>query len=214
MGALHKLGMKHKVGKANPGKTFFGRNYFDVYERYFAPMKNLPINILEIGVLGGKSLRVWAEYFPKARIIGLDIDPACAQQAGGRIKVITGSQIDPATLGKVIKAAGSRGYDIIIDDGSHVVNHIMETHSILWPELRSGGVYALEDLKCSYMNLEKYNVRKIWPGMKYNPKGEKFVNDRQALELWLNGLIKDMDYRKGDMYAIHMWHELAIMLKG
>ena len=98
MGALHKLGMKHKVGKANVGKSFYGRNYFDIYEQYLAPMKNEPINLLEIGVLGGKSLRVWADYFPKAKIFGLDIDPACAQQAGGRINITIGSQIDHEVL--------------------------------------------------------------------------------------------------------------------
>lgn len=216
LGELHKLGVKYRTGKANEPKTFMGRNYLDVYEFYLESMKNQPINILEIGVKDGRSLKVWEEYFPKANIVGLDIDPSCKKYAGPRTHVEIGSQADPAVLNKLacLPKVKDIGFHAIIDDGSHVVTHILESFKHLWKLVTPGGFYAIEDLRCSYLDLEKYDVRKKWPGMKYNPKGEKFVNDRQAFELWFCGVINSLDHRRDDVCSVQFWHEICFLLKG
>ena len=40
--------------------------------------------------------------------------------------------------------------DIIIDDGSHLNEHVIRTFEILFPLLNEGGIYAVEDLQTSY----------------------------------------------------------------
>lgn len=42
------------------------------------------------------------------------------------------------------------GIDIIIDDGSHINEHVIKSFSILFPLLNMGGIYAIEDLQTSY----------------------------------------------------------------
>lgn len=85
-----QLARKHRTDKAAKDHTFRGYSYLDVYERYFRPLKRRPINLLEIGVKEGRSLRLWKAYFPKAKIYGLDIDPACKQYEEDRISIEIG----------------------------------------------------------------------------------------------------------------------------
>lgn len=122
-----------------------GHGYSIFYEHYFEPLRDSPIRLLEIGVLDGRSLATWADYFPKAQLYGLDIDPACARFAGPRTKIFTGSQTDRQLLARV-RDEVPEGFDIIIDDGSHYVDHVITSFDELFPHLRPGGLYVIEDL--------------------------------------------------------------------
>ena len=53
-------------------KIRFG--YLDVYHEYFSKFRDEEINILEIGGYNGASVKMWREYFPKANVIGMDVD--------------------------------------------------------------------------------------------------------------------------------------------
>jgi hypothetical protein len=66
-------------------KSSWGHDYLRFYEPYFGTLRETEIRFLEIGVAGGASLRVWEEYFPKAKVIGADINPAAKVFARDRI---------------------------------------------------------------------------------------------------------------------------------
>ncbi len=87
---------------------------------------------------------MWADYFPHARITGVDIDPMCKMYSGGRIDVKIGSQTDPAFLSQFTD------YDIIIDDGGHTMTQQKVSFDVLFPLLKPGGIYVIEDLHTSY----------------------------------------------------------------
>ncbi len=70
--------------------------YTKWYEALLSPLRWQPINFLEIGVQNGYSIKMWADYFPNAKLVGIDIDPFCAKFATDRIQIITGSQDNPA----------------------------------------------------------------------------------------------------------------------
>ena len=88
---------------------------------------------------------MWEDFLPKATIFGMDINPGCAKHATSRCRVFIGDQGDPAFLQSVVDAAG-RPFDVIIDDGSHQMAHHLASLKFLWPHLRPGGWYAIEDL--------------------------------------------------------------------
>ena len=119
---LCKLGSKHQTDKNMHNRTS-SLCYLDIYEPYFKRFQNKEINLLEIGVRGGNSLRVWEDFFLKASIFGVDIDPSCAQHGKGRVEVVIGDGTDANTLSKINRA--DIRYDIIIDDGSHINTDII-----------------------------------------------------------------------------------------
>ena len=127
--------------------------YLDVYEEILKPFRDKPLRLLEIGVFNGGSLEVWNKYFNNDDkvIVGLDIDKRCKDLkfSTDKIKVIVGNASDSNVLG-LIKDLGIDQFDIIIDDGSHTSWDIVKTFNNLFPILKEGGLYIVEDLHCSY----------------------------------------------------------------
>ena len=163
---LQQIGKRCGTDKAATSHAFNGRTYLHVLEPYVKKFRHCPINLLEIGVKSGQSLKMWAQYFPKAKVYGLDIDPACSKYSGGRVQVVVGSQTDDKVLSSLAgaKSVHGVGFHVVVDDGSHVVKHIIKSFEYLFRFVVPGGIYVIEDLACSYKALTtKHNVRKNWP---------------------------------------------------
>lgn len=148
MDDLVNLAIKHHTDK------WGGHRYAQHYERHFSHLRLAPIHLLEIGIggyedpaKGGESLRMWQDYFPNAKIFGVDIADK-SQHETDRIKTFKGSQVDFEFLESILQKIGR--VDIIIDDGSHINRHIIETFKFLFPKLAETGVYVVEDLQTSY----------------------------------------------------------------
>jgi SAM-dependent methyltransferase len=125
-------------------------HYFDIYERHFARFRGQAPVMLEIGVLGGGSLQMWKEYFgPGAQIVGLDINPECADFAGEGVEVVIGSQDDASVLDALLER---HAFDIVLDDGSHMMKHMRTSFAHLYGRIAANGVYMLEDLHCCYFD--------------------------------------------------------------
>lgn len=166
------------------------------YEDLFHDMKTSCNTIVEIGVRKGNSLRVWKEYFLNSRIIGLDIDPSCASAAEDRIDIYTGSQIDDGTLQTIINDTPN-GLDIVIDDGSHLAEHLVYTFDKLFPHVNSGGWYVMEDLANSHRDLTK-DVKE-WQGMHLNKPNTDYTNKRYLMDAFVLQKIRDLDHLRGNI---------------
>jgi cephalosporin hydroxylase len=125
------------------------KNYFPIYERYFNQFINQSITLLEIGVFKGGSLQMWKNYLgPYCKIIGIDIDPRCKQFEEDQIDIRIGDQSNPSFLKSII--TDYPNIDIIIDDGSHIMNHVIKSFNTLYPYLNNNGIYLIEDMHTSY----------------------------------------------------------------
>ena len=128
-------------------------DYTPVYEALARPLRRQPVSLLELGVggygsrLGGESLLMWAAYFRRGRIYGIDIEDKTALSRD-RIKVYQCSQTDRERLTALAGEIGP--FDFVIDDGSHVNAHQIESFRILWPFVKNGGWYVVEDVQTSY----------------------------------------------------------------
>jgi len=116
--------------------------YMEYYEKRLAQTN--PANILEIGVLEGASLRMWAHLFPRAQVIGIDINPKCREQASERISIEILDVGDPEQIGEF--ATRSPLFDFIVDDGSHKERETITALYALWGRLIPHGLYAIEDV--------------------------------------------------------------------
>lgn len=125
-------------------------HYLEVYERFFQRFIDTPVKILEIGVEEGGSLQLWKEYFgDKCEIVGIDINPKTKFEEP-QIKVEIGSQTDANFLSEIENKYGP--FDIIIDDGSHLQMDVLNSFSFLYPKLKKGGVYIIEDMHTAYFH--------------------------------------------------------------
>lgn len=142
-----------------------GHGYAPQYDRLFAALRQMPVTLLEIGVGGGESIMMWLEYFPLAKVIGVDTtrDTNKWNTPGtiDRYTFVNGDQ-SCKTFWACFLADYGNNWDIVIDDGSHRADHIITTFECLWPAVSPRGLYAIEDLGCSY-GAGSVHVVNGWP---------------------------------------------------
>ncbi|WP_180982573.1 class I SAM-dependent methyltransferase [Methylocella silvestris] len=136
--------------------------YLGVYERELKRFlrQEKPLDLLEIGVQNGGSLELWSQYLPSgSKITGIDIDTAV-----GALRFETENIevhiLDATDAAKLEDAFQGRGFDIIIDDGSHRSKDVVATFKALFHHLNPGGVFFIEDLHCSYYASHEGGLRR------------------------------------------------------
>jgi hypothetical protein len=137
--------------KAGTDKSSAHHDYLQFYERFFSTLRDSPINLLEVGVFHGASLRMWEEYFPHGSVVGADIDRAAVRFRTDRTAI---EIVDQSNIQNLIDLGVKRGpFDIVIDDGSHLWEHQITTLRTLFPFVKPGGFYVVEDLQTNFGEL-------------------------------------------------------------
>ena len=147
MDELTKLSNKYGCDKSDKR-----HRYTQIYDRYFNEYRHKNFNMLELGFGQGKSVKMWLEYFTKAKLFTVDIrdtlpDDKLIQKyvSEGRFEFISADQTDKQTI---LDRVGNIPFYMIIDDASHVAEHQQYTMSFLFPLVIPAGWYVIEDLKC------------------------------------------------------------------
>lgn len=120
-------------------------NYCPTYHRLLGDRRETIKAVLEIGVNYGGSLRMWEEYFPNARVVGLDSNAGCLFNEG-RISCFAADQGSGESLEAALNLAAIPQYDLIVDDGSHEPNHQIFSANALQHRLAPNGLYIIEDI--------------------------------------------------------------------
>lgn len=128
----------------NTDKSSNTHNYCPIYETLFHPIKNDVKVFLELGIEMTASIMMWRDYFPNAFIHGIDLVEC--NDGGERTKNYIVDQSKPEELKWLMEQINSE-IDVIVDDGSHDLNHIIISLTELYPYLKSGGLYLIEDLE-------------------------------------------------------------------
>ena len=128
-----------------------GNRYLEKYDPVFTPLADRPVNLLEVGVFKGGSLLLWKDYFPNGTISGIDLQMPPDWQDQDRVRLFQGSQSDTTFLDRVATEVAPDGFDVIIDDASHIGSlteitfwHLFTNH------LKQGGIYVIEDWGTGY----------------------------------------------------------------
>lgn len=149
MGKLSELAVLHKTDKWDH------HFYTEHYEKALQHLKDETFNLLEIGIggyeypdRGGNSLRMWADYFPNANIVGFDLYDKSKISKQPWVKAYKGDQFLAPDLEAVHAQEGP--FKVIIDDGSHINRHQVFSFETLFPLLADDGIYIIEDTETSY----------------------------------------------------------------
>jgi SAM-dependent methyltransferase len=126
-------------------------SYLDVYERELGGLFGSPLHVLELGVRTGGSLKMWRDLFPGGAVAGLDITPVTVHDESGTISVYEGFQQDTALLDRIRAETAPDGFDLVVDDASHVGQYTVASFWHLFRHhLKPGGVFVIEDWNCAY----------------------------------------------------------------
>lgn len=146
--------------------------YSELYHLLFNPYRGRKIRFLEMGLLiggpelGGEvdrktadlpSIRMWLDYFPKAEIVGLDISDFSWFEHE-RFKFLRCDMDESANIAAAM--ADQAPFDIVIDDASHASHHQQAAFLEIFPKLKSGGIYVIEDLRWQPAAYERAGITK------------------------------------------------------
>lgn len=147
---------RHQCDKGRFGDVGHGYDYGPVLDH----LRDRPVRLLEIGVGGGASIKVWLDYFHNrdSRIFGVD-NSNCHHERNPRHILVHGDQSSSAFWTQFLCSNGYN-WDVVIDDGSHMSSGIITSFECIWPYLAPGALYVIEDLRCSYQ--DGYDVAG-WP---------------------------------------------------
>lgn len=134
-------------------KSAIAHNYLPIYDFYFSSLRNQPLKFLEIGFLVGCSAQMWDRYFSKATLHFIDVAPELFEKYSAGLSsrchfhiADQGNKDDLLTF--IQKVDGD--FDIILDDGGHTTQQQVTSFKTLFPYVKSGGIYIIEDLHTSY----------------------------------------------------------------
>ncbi len=149
LGILDELGLKYNTDKASKytirGNVIDGHDYLRQYEIFLAPLRDETFTLVELGCFTGASLKMWKEYFPAGHIVGIDLNSKLSSLEEDRISFICSN----AVAGDLPeKLAVYNDILCIIDDCSHAWGDQRRSFEMLFPMLKSGGYYIIEDLEC------------------------------------------------------------------
>src|SRR5215467_334470 len=139
-------------------------HYLEVYDPVLSRLTDKDVKFLEIGIFKGGSLELWRDYFPKGTIVGIDLKLPPDFVPGERIQLFKGSQADTQFLSQGAASTAPEGFDIIIEDASHIGELSKTTFWHLFHHhLKPGGLYAVEDWGTGYFD-------DFPDGKKFDPK--------------------------------------------
>jgi hypothetical protein len=188
--------------------------YLEWYDPILQPLVSRDVKVLEIGVRAGGSLLLWRDYFPKGTIVGVDVQLPEGLSGEDRIQVFRGNQEDTAFLSEVALKTAPEGFDLIIDDASHIgvltkvaFWHLFDNH------LKHSGLYVIEDWGTGYWD-DWPDGRSFQPESPWRPLGLRLL---QKLNLarkppWANhnygmvGFVKELVDEQGaaDLTRAHL----------
>jgi hypothetical protein len=203
---LNNLAIKHGTDKGP-----YDHMYTSKYELYLDQYRDENFNLLEIGVCDGSSVKMWKEYFPKANITALDIDPRCKEFEEDRINIHIGDQTDVSFLNEVVNKHNH--FEIILDDGGHSWKQQIVSFETLFPQLTPGGLYFIEDMHTSYVKNSIWSDYHI-TGVDYfknlvdkvNLNGKSFCGYKEIGNQFLDYYEKNIDF-------IHFYKSLIVISK-
>ncbi len=192
-------------------------NYTEIYAKYFAPIKDQPIKFLEIGIYKGSSVKLWEEYFKNAELHFIDITLKRLEYSPQRAHFHIADQEKPQDLLKFIEDTGGN-FDIILDDGGHMMIQQVMSFKYLFPHVKSGGMYIIEDLHTSYWT--EYgggnHPRTAIAFLKGLIDDVNFVgaHTHRASHLNLDSdTLKELNLYRSQIESIHFYDSVAIIIK-
>jgi hypothetical protein len=185
------------------------KHLWDVYERYLPPLRDQPIRLLELGIHKGVSARAFSRYFRRGTIVALDIAlPDVDFRPFGNLHAHVCDQRDANSLNALSNEFAPDGWDIIIDDAAHVGHWSLLTFEALFPRLKRGGLYFIEDWHTGYWDTARWGDGAL-PGpaklLDFEPTAQVYARQIASHQHGMAGFVKTLVDRAYFPTSIFEW---------
>lgn len=184
-------------------EKIFSHNYSIFYKKYLNFLKDKKFKLLELGSHEGKSLASFYFYYPRAIMIGANINPFQMKYQSKRITELFVDVSSEESLTSLSNHLDNE-LDVIIDDASHNLRDIIIAFSILFKKLKKGGIYIIEDINQFevFKNLNPY-VNELTPleilkSIQEKKDFESSFLDKETKKYLINN-INDIKIEQGSM---------------
>lgn len=217
---MNKLTLEEIAAKYPTDKGPSGHNYIHKYQMFFEQYRDLPIKVLEIGVDKGHSVKMWKEYFPLAEITAIDILEECKQYQEERVTIEIGNSNDTEFIDRLNNDYGP--FDIVIDDGSHKNEDMAFSLNYLFPLLKAGGVYVVEDMHACYWPWVQTNLNSNFTNLlkelldsinRHGKAGVASPKNWSTDAVYRDKMMGEMDWWDINVDSIHMFMSIAFIYK-
>lgn len=184
--------------KQNRYDTDKSDEYLRTYERVCQHLHDVPISLLEVGVNKGGSLFLWRDYFTRGQIFGVDLHPpADLSDSSGRIRVFQGDQCNVAQMDAIASKASPTGFDIIIDDASHIGSLTAASfQTLFYKHLKPGGLYSIEDWGTGYWESWPDGSRPEYSDLlQFKNRGKEFPSHQSGMVGFVKQLLDECALR-------------------
>ena len=188
-----------------------GHGFSKFYKKYLSEFKNEQINILEIGSYAGASAAAFSKYIPNSKVFCFDVNITNFKYSSDKIFVYGLDIKNEYKVSKILKQIFKKNkfekFDLIIDDGSHLLSDMLFSFNFFLKYVKKNRFYIIEDFK--HPNYYKYNndtneilvdnLLEIIPKKEYfhskiiNKKDQEFIfNEVKKIDIY-KGNLKDSD---------------------
>ena len=218
---LDDLAIKYGTDKSSKWHDFA-----NIYEKYFDKIKTQKLVFMEIGIAQAYSARMFEEYFQNSKLYFLDNCPGDVnigkRVLSNRSKCFLIDAGNKEQLTNFVKSEGEL-FDIIIDDAGHQMKQQITSFEVLFPYVKSGGVYVIEDLYISYQDGD---IIAKWP-----PKGvvrgtinflKSLIDDLNSVSIRTTcagfdncpgDIKKNLSYYQKSIQSIHFYNSICFIFK-
>lgn len=186
--SLDELAQKYGTDKSS-----LGHGYTKQYVKYLEHLRDEPLTVLELGWgghedpdSGGASAQMWRDYFKNGTIVCIDLEEKVITDAHSEIDFRQGSQSDPEFIQSLANEFGQ--FDLIVDDASHLSSLTIKSWELLYPHLRSGGLYVVEDTHMSYHDF-------YYGDTEANPDPAKAASGNQTAMQYFKRMADEVNFR-------------------
>lgn len=143
MKTLNEIYQKYQSPEGH-GDKGTAHTYIGEYQRLLEPYRNNS-TVLEIGLCMGESLLMWEEYFTNSKVFGVDISSNFLEEMikSQKHNII----IADATKENILNHFTNETFDVIIDDGSHLLRDQVNTFKLFKDKMNPGGIFIIEDVE-------------------------------------------------------------------
>ena len=134
--------------KRNKGGDICKLNYDVIYDKYLEPYRGKNVKLLEIGIFMGDSLFIHSKFLVNPKLYGIDINLNFIKERYKDTDFLKDLTLfENSSTNKKFSNKIKEKFDIIIDDGDHHPNAMINTFLNFYNKLNKNGIYLIEDVK-------------------------------------------------------------------